>query len=303
LPSVSRPASLDEAAEVFAAANASRRSLMIRSQLTEGLHRLLEHEAGDLTCTVEAGMRLSALQDALAPYGQRLSLDPPGDPTIGALLAENLSGPLRHRFGAPRDLVLGVTLVLPDGTVASSGGKVVKNVAGYDLARLVCGSRGRFALIARVSFRLHPTPKAALTLAVETDDPAAVVAALLASQLQPSALDVLHPGGVLVLFEGSPAAVSAQLAAAQRLVGGRGVDGAAWERSRERQGGSRGRVRFEPGRLAETLAELDRGAVVRPSSGVAYTPGDMVSQGADPALERLLERIRLAFDPNGILAA
>ena len=174
-----------------------------------GLDRVLEHEAGDLTCTVEAGLRLSALQSALAEHGQRLSLDPPGDPTIGALLAENLSGPLRHRFGAPRDLVLGVTLVLGDGTIASSGGKVVKNVAGYDLARLVCGSRGRLALIARVSFRLHPLPRAAATLALETDDAAGAVAALLRSQLQPSALDVLHPGRVLVLFEGSSRAVEA----------------------------------------------------------------------------------------------
>ena len=96
------------------------------------------------------------LRAALAASGQRLSLDPPGDPTIGALLARNVSGPLRHRFGAPRDLVLGVTLVLADGTIASAGGKVVKNVAGYDLARLVCGSRGRLAFIARVELPAAP---------------------------------------------------------------------------------------------------------------------------------------------------
>jgi glycolate oxidase FAD binding subunit len=303
LPSVSRPTSLAEASEALAAANAARQTLRIGEQLTtEGLHRILEHEAGDLTCTVESGVRLSTLQSALAPHGQRLSLDPPGDPTIGALLAENVSGPLRHRFGAPRDLVLGVTLVLADGTVASSGGKVVKNVAGYDLARLVCGSRGRLALVARASFRLHPVPKAAQTLAVETDDAAGVVAALLASQLQPSALDVLHPGLVLALFEGSPAAVAAQVAAAQALVGGHETGADAWEASRGRQAAARGRVRFDPGRLGQTLAELDE-AVVRPSAGVAYTPSDTVSQGVDPARERLVERLRLAFDPNGVLAA
>ncbi len=174
---------------------------------TEGLSRILEHEAGDLTCTVEAGIRLSELNAELERHGQRLSLDPPGDPTIGALLAQNRSGPLRHRFGAPRDLVLGVTLVLADGTVASAGGKVVKNVAGYDLARLVCGSRGRLALVARASFRLHPLPKASRTLVVETADAAVVVRTLLRSQLEPSALDVLHPGRVAVLFEGAPRAV------------------------------------------------------------------------------------------------
>jgi glycolate oxidase FAD binding subunit len=300
LPSVS---SLEEASAALAAAHAESRTLRIGEELsTDGLHRILEHEAGDLTCTVEAGVRLSTLQAALDRYGQRLSLDPPGDPTIGALLAENVSGPLRHRFGAPRDLVLGVTLVLPDGTIASAGGKVVKNVAGYDLARLVCGSRGRLALIARASFRLHPVPKAAQTLAIETEDAAAVVHALLASQLQPSALDVLHPGGVLMLFEGSEHAISAQVSAARSLVGGAEVDATAWGESRRRQGESRGRVRFDPARLADTLAELEE-AVVRPAAGVAYTPGDTVSQGSDPSLERLLERIRLAFDPNGVLAA
>jgi glycolate oxidase FAD binding subunit len=269
---------------------------------TDGLDRILEHEAGDLTCTVEAGVRLSVLQAALGEHGQRLSLDPPGDPTVGALLAENLSGPLRHRFGAPRDLVLGVTLVLADGTIASSGGKVVKNVAGYDLARLVCGSRGRLALIARASFRLHPLPRAARTLAVETDDAAAAVAALLRSQLQPSALDVLHPGRVLVLFEGSPRAVEAQLADAQALVGGEEVGPEAWDESRRRQGATRGRIHFDPARLAVALRYLEAGAVVRPAAGVAYTPSDTVSQGADPAVARLLERIAQEFDPHGVLA-
>jgi glycolate oxidase FAD binding subunit len=300
LPSVS---SLEEASAALGAAHAEGRALRIGDSLTtEGLSRILEHEAGDLTCTVEAGVRLSSLQSALAPYGQRLSLDPPGDPTIGALLADNLSGPLRHRFGAPRDLVLGVTLVLADGTIASSGGKVVKNVAGYDLARLVCGSRGRLALIARASFRLHPLPKAARTLAIETDDPASAVRALLGSQLQPSALDVLHPGGVLVLLEGSPAAVAAQVAAAQALVGGLEVDADAWERSRARQAAARTRLRFDPGRLPETLAELDE-AVVRPAAGVAYTPSNNLLQGQQRALSALVERIRHEFDPRGVLAA
>jgi glycolate oxidase FAD binding subunit len=304
LPSVS---SLAEASETLAAAHAESRSLRIGEELTtEGLDRILEHEAGDLTCTVEAGVRLSTLQNALGEHGQRLSLDPPGDPTIGALLAENVSGPLRHRFGAPRDLVLGVTLVLADGTIANAGGKVVKNVAGYDLARLVCGSRGTLALIARASFRLHPLAKAAQTLAVETDDAAAVVAAILESQLQPSALDILHPGGVLALFEGSPRAVTAQIATAQGLVGGVEVELAVWERSRRRQGAASGRARFAPGRLADTLAGLDE-AVVRPAAGIAYTtnePSDTVSQGREPeAVRRLVEAIRLQFDPNGVLAA
>ncbi len=301
MPSVS---SLAEAAEVLATAHAEGRRLTIGESLsTEGLDRILEHEAGDLTCTVEAGLRLSTLQHALAEHGQRLSLDPPGDPTVGALLARNQSGPLRHRFGAPRDLVLGVTLVLADGTIASAGGKVVKNVAGYDLARLVCGSQGRLALIARVSLRLHPLPKAEQTLAIETDDAASVVRALLGSQLQPSALDVLHPGGILVLFEGSARAVAAQVAAAQGLVGGIEVDVGAWDVSRRRQATALQRIRFDPGLLEKTLDEL-RDAVVRPAAGVAYSadgmPRNRLLQGEIEQL--LVERIRCELDPNGVLA-
>jgi glycolate oxidase FAD binding subunit len=267
-----------------------------------GLDRVLEHEAGDLTCTVEAGLRLSALNDRLAEAGQRLSLDPPGDPTIGACLAGALSGPRRHRYGTPRDLVLGVTLVLADGTVASAGGKVVKNVAGYDLGKLVCGSGGRLALIARVSLRLHPLPAAARTLVVETSDPAAVIGELRRSQLVPSALDVLPPRRVAVLFEGGAAAVAAQLDRARQLVGGAEADEAVWDEARERQAAALGVVRFPPGDLRERLRELEDGAVVRAGAGVAYGARAEPPRRAD-ALAALHERIRAAFDPQGILAA
>ena len=232
MPSVS---SVEQASTALAAAHVEGRRIRIGVDLTtDGLTRVLEHDPGDLTCTVESGVRLSELREVLAAAGQRLSLDPPGDPTVGALLARNVSGPLRHRFGAPRDLVLGVTLVLGDGTIASAGGKVVKNVAGYDLARLVCGSQGRLAFIARASFRLHPLPKAAMTLLLESTNAARDVAGLLRSQLQPSALDVLHPGRVAVLFEGSERAVAAQTAAAHAFAGGAEADPAIWDESRSR---------------------------------------------------------------------
>jgi glycolate oxidase FAD binding subunit len=305
LPSVS---SLEEAAAALAEAHAAGRRVRIGEDLTtERLDRILEHDPGDLTCTVEAGVRLSTLRGALAASGQRLSLDPPGDPTIGALLARNLSGPLRHRFGAPRDLVLGATLVLADGTIASAGGKVVKNVAGYDLARLVCGSEGRLALIARASFRLHPLPGAVQTLVVEAEDTIRVVARLLASQLQPSALDVLHPGRVAVLFEGSERAVAAQLDRATALVGGAQADASVWDESREHQGASKSRVRFDPGELAAALQALQQ-AVIRPSAGVAYTAEALPSykllqaRSAD-AVEGLVAALRAQLDPRGVLAA
>ncbi len=299
MPSVS---SLTEASELLASAHAERRRVRIGEDVTtEGLDAILEHEAGDLTCTVEAGIRLSTLNAALARHGQRLSLDPPGDPTVGALLAGNASGPLRHRFGTPRDLVLGVTLVLADGTITSSGGKVVKNVAGYDLARLVCGSHGRLALIGRASFRLHPVPRTTRTLVVATDEPAAAVSALHRSQLEPSAVDVLHPGRLAVLFEGAERAAAAQLARARALVGRDEADGTVWEESRRRQGHARGRVRFEPGRLAEELAALPE-AVVRPAAGIAYTPAAQSrSSTSGDALGRLVARLEAELDPEGVL--
>jgi glycolate oxidase FAD binding subunit len=304
LPSVS---SLEEASAALAAAQREGRTLRIGDDLTaHGLNRILEHDPGDLTCTVEAGIRLSELRAVLAAAGQRLSLDPPGDPTIGALLARNVSGPLRHRFGAPRDLVLGVTVVLADGTVANAGGKVVKNVAGYDLARLVCGSEGRLAFVVRASFRLHPLPKAARTLLVETEDTglaasALVVSRLLGSQLQPSALDILHPGRVVVLFEGSPRAVDAQLEQAMSLVGGREAGEEIWQEARRRQGSSGGRVHFAPRDLPQSLLSGDE-AVIRPAVGVAYGLA-RITDDTPPDVRRLFDAIREQLDPSGVLAA
>jgi glycolate oxidase FAD binding subunit len=284
----------------MAAATADGTRLRIGEDLTtEGLDRLLEHEAGDLTCTVEAGIRLSVLQEALGRHAQRLSLDPPGDPTIGACLADNRSGPLRHRFGAPRDLVLGVTLVLGDGTIASAGGKVVKNVAGYDLGKLVCGSRGRLGLIARVSLRLHPVPAARGTLVAETGDPSAAALALLCSQVQPSALDVLHPGRVAVLFEGSERAVAAQLETARSLVGGAVAGEEVWAEARERQGRALGRLRFAPADLANALSTASE-AVARVAAGVAYVPG-LTGGVPSPGARRVQRALEEQLDPAGVL--
>jgi glycolate oxidase FAD binding subunit len=294
--------SLDEAATILREAGAAGRTIRIGEDLDlAGMTRVLQHESGDLTCTVEAGIRLSTLAAALAPAGQRLSLDPPGDPTIGACIARNLSGPLRHRFGAPRDLVLGVTLVLGDGEIVNAGGTVVKNVAGYDLGKLVCGSEGRLALVGRVSLRLHPIPAAAATVVVETDDPAPVAAALLgSSHVVPSALDVLQPGRVAVLFEGGAAAVAAQVESTLKLVGGAVADGSVWEESRTRQAAAGGRARFEPGALKAFLAGVPE-ALVRVAAGVGYVP-EPLPDGTPEPVRLLQERVRERFDPQGVLA-
>ena len=133
---------------------------------TRRLDHVLEHAAGDMTATVEAGCTIVALQQTLAEKGQRLALDPlwPNRATVGGVLATNDSGPLRHAFGSLRDLLIGVTVALPDGTLARSGGKVVKNVAGYDLPKLFTGSFGTLGVIVQATFRLHPLPADARTL-------------------------------------------------------------------------------------------------------------------------------------------
>jgi glycolate oxidase FAD binding subunit len=258
---------------------------------SDRLDRVLEHEAGDLTCTVEAELRLSALQEALAPHGQMLALDPPGDPTIGACLAANLSGPRRHRYGTMRDLVIGVTVVLPDGTVASAGGKVVKNVAGYDLGKLFCGSEGRLGRIVRLALRLHPIPEVAATV-VAPPDPALALA-VLRSTLVPSAVDVHWPQRLALLFEGSRRAVVAQVAAAHELIGAEPAGDEIWAEAAGRQSRAEGRLSFAPGSLAGVLAAEDE-AVVRVAAGVAHVPR-RVPDPRDPVEIALVERIVEAF--------
>jgi glycolate oxidase FAD binding subunit len=232
---------------------------------------LLEYEPGDLTAIVDAGMALGELQRHLARHGQRLSLDPPGDPTLGECLLEDLCGPLRHRFGTMRDLVLGVTVVLRDGLRASSGGKVVKNVAGYDLGKLFCGSRGRLGAVERLALRLHPKPVAARTVALE----GARWPELHRSQLVPSAVDLCE-GRLHVLCEGSPGAVDRQL----RELGGEECD--PWAALRELQATLPGRRRWEP------FETGDDAPLVRPGPRVAYTAAAPSGQWS-PLAERIVE--------------
>ena len=144
--------------------NPPRRADLILS--TARLDKVLEHAWGDMTATVHAGCTVAALQRTLAEHGQRLALDPlwAERATIGGILATNDSGALRTRFGSLRDLIIGITLALPDGTLAKSGGKVVKNVAGYDLPKLATGSLGTLGMITEAVFRLHPLPHETQTL-------------------------------------------------------------------------------------------------------------------------------------------
>ncbi len=186
---------------------------------TARLNAIVEHAHSDLTVTVEAGCALKELSDILAKQNQRLALDClwPSRATIGGILSTNDSGALRLRFGSLRDLVIGITLALPDGTLAKSGGKVVKNVAGYDLPKLVTGAFGTLGVITQATFRLHPMPKESRTvscLARDARDAQRLVLAIQDSKLAHSALQVrfvesMQPQ-IDVLFEATEAGCTAQ---------------------------------------------------------------------------------------------
>src|SRR5437762_7956527 len=186
---------------------------------TVRLNKILEHAWADLTVTVEAGCSIQTLQETLAQHGQRLALDPlwPEKATVGGILSTNDSGALRLRFGALRDLIIGVTIALPDGTLASSGGKVVKNVAGYDLPKLVTGAFGTLGVITRAVFRLHPLPLNSRSFSVSTANAEETQKLVLAVQdsklahafLQSHFSDEKPPASD-ILFEGTEAGLAAQ---------------------------------------------------------------------------------------------
>ena len=186
---------------------------------TRRLNRVIEHAWGDMTATVEAGCMFQQFQQTLTQHGQRLALDPlwPDRATIGGIVATNDSGPLRIRFGSLRDLIIGITLVLPDGTLAKSGGKVVKNVAGYDLPKLATGSLGTLGIITQAIFRLHPVPRESRTLTFDTTNGATMnsfLVKILDSQLVPTGLQVRaassSPIQVDLRFEGTATGCDAQ---------------------------------------------------------------------------------------------
>jgi glycolate oxidase FAD binding subunit len=192
---------------------------------TKRLDRILEHASGDMTATVQAGCTVAAFNQALARRGQRLALDPlwPQQATIGGILATDDSGPLRAAFGTLRDHLIGITVALADGTVARSGGKVVKNVAGYDLPKLFTGSFGTLGVITEATFRLYPLARSSVTLrfvAPTFDVLDQALSALTACSLVTAAVqietDENGEAQVMVLVEGLPEAIAGKV---RRVVG------------------------------------------------------------------------------------
>lgn len=186
---------------------------------TTAMNKVLTHNPGDMTVSVQAGIPLSALQEHVSGDGQWVALDPASaaaGATVGGLLAAGDSGPSRLKYGGMRDLVIGATVVLADGAVARSGGHVIKNVAGYDLAKLLHGSLGTLALIGEVVLRLHPKPPSRLTVSAPADADQATTAALAlaAGPLEPVSVEwvggtVEGPGALIVRVQGSVAVTEA----------------------------------------------------------------------------------------------
>jgi glycolate oxidase FAD binding subunit len=339
-PAALAPASLDEAAAAMRTLARDRLSVVFEGGGTDaglgaparadvvlrtaGLAGIVEHAPSDQIVAVQAGMPLATLQAALAPHGQRLALDPPlaERATAGGVLCANAFGPRRTRYGSVRDLVIGVTMIRADGVVARGGGKVVKNVAGFDLPRVLFGSLGTLGLVAEVVFRLHPLPEASATVLVPGVSPAdawALTKAALDARLEPAAVVAFEAPvgpilstraadgeGVWTLalrFEGFTPGVREQVDRLSALdaFGRRrperldGADEAAlWARHDNLRvaGDLRAKASFPPASLAgaaSTLTPLSRSlrgaaTVAYPTLGIAFTTG-VAGEGTARELE------------------
>lgn len=242
---VAAPASTQEAAAVLRVAAAHDLAVVVRGAGTKqdwaapprrldlvldttGLTGVVEHVSGDLVVVVRAGTQVAELRATLAGAGQQLALDTPWeDATVGGTIAADTSGPRRMAYGTLRDLLIGITVVRPDGVIARAGGKVVKNVAGYDLGKLFTGSYGTLGLITEAVFRLHPLPGASGYVLCRVPDPAAAgrcVSKTLDSQWVPAGVELdASPGReleVAVRLEGMPEALDGRAAAAAAHLGG-----------------------------------------------------------------------------------
>jgi glycolate oxidase FAD binding subunit len=280
---------------------------------TLGLDRIVEHNKGDLTAVLEAGVPLARAQEKFAQEDQMLALDPPdpGGSTIGGLIATADSGPLRSRYGGARDLVVGITVALGDGTIARAGGKVIKNVAGYDIAKLFTGAYGTLGAILEVAVRLHPLAPGTTTAAAGTNDAgelARAAAALTHAPLEHVGMDVRWGGGdgvLLCRFGGATSTEQAQ--AAVRVLEDAGIEGtviedddAIWDRQRDGQRSDEWAVvrvsgtQTDLSRVLELATRLGARVVGRAPLGVSW----LVLDDRSPAeAEQALAELRAELSP------
>jgi glycolate oxidase FAD binding subunit len=309
-----------------------------------GLDGVIDYQPADMTVAVRAGTPLADLQKVLAEHGQRIALDAArisSGATVGGLVATADGGPARHAYGTLRDMVIGITVVLADGTVARSGGHVIKNVAGYDLAKLFHGSLGTLGVIAEVVLRVYPIPKATRTLAVECapEEAFGLAGRIVTDALEPVALE-WFAGRLLARFEGTVDGV-ARRAAGLDAAGWREVDGAVWDEVANVALGAPGDTVFRCGTLpsrmpwfAARLAELagdsatlssslgvgvhtvrlragDAAAVLGSlrdevaSAGGSTTAirraGEVPAWGSPPPAVAVMRAVKQQFDPGGRL--
>lgn len=294
-----------------------------------GLDRVLERSEHDMTVSVQAGIRLEDLNRMLGETGQYLPLDPMGGPghTVGGLLATGLAGPLRLRYGSPRDFLIGLRVALPDGTLASSGGRVVKNVSGYDMNKLHYGALGSLGVIVAASFKVFPKPLHEITLETRSAQPIAEAARAQRLRMTPYAVEASSDGRVLARIAGSEAA-SRRIAAE---LGWPEAEAGVWEALATRRSDRWARISVPPAALPSILESLPSGAGwvssaavgtlhwfdfdpeaaarVRQSAEAAggslvlvAAPAEVKDRldawGTPPATLEVMRRLRQAFDPR-----
>lgn len=304
------PGTREDVASLLREANARRAMLPIPD--LRRLDRVIEHTPEDMTVTAEAGCTLGALQAHLATRGQWLPVDPPDAATltIADLIAFNPGGPRRFGFGTVRDHLIGMQVALADGRLVRSGGKVVKNVAGFDLLKLFVGAAHSLAIAVEATFKLLPRPETECfvrTRCATLDEARQSLDAVMASPVTPSVLDLhndsLHGGAFSVVlgFSGSFAEVDWQLAQAGRLGFGEPTTLDYEERFAALRVEPVRRWSVPPAVLTERLAQLDGAAfVARAGNGTIYFRGDARPPG--PLLPgALIRRVKETFDPHGIL--
>ena len=301
------PKDIDELSRCLA--KAGEKQDKIESIDLRALNRLLEHTPEDMTATVEAGMALAQLQAHLRKRGQWLPVDPPGAEqlTIAGLLENNASGPRRFGYGTIRDYVIGIAVVLADGRLIHSGGKVVKNVAGYDHAKLFIGSRGSLGVIVQVTFKVLPVPEAEEFVKITCasfDEANHRIESLLNSALSPVVFDlhnqsVSRNSVVIVLgFAGTREDVEWQLDAARAI-------GFNKRSSLEYEADFFNQPVLKMSVLPSKTVDALRGFpgcefMARAGNGIIWHKGGLHrNEGAATKLER---RLKQAFDPNDILA-
>jgi FAD/FMN-containing dehydrogenase len=303
------PDSAKQLAEFIAAKN--QRAEKLSAIDLRRMNHLLELTPEDMTVTVESGIPLAALQRELAKHQQWLPIDPPNAETtsIHEVLSKNLSGPRRFGYGTIREHLIGMKVVLADGRTIKSGGKVVKNVAGYDLAKLFIGAGDSLGIIVEATFKLRPLPQmdAFVSAATPVGGAGQILRAVLDSNLTPVIVDAYRDSRgdptrlVIVLgFAGTQAEVEWQLGVAHSL-GFTTPASLEYEAQFWTEPGTPNRISVLPSRVAETIADIGaRPCVARAGNGAIYFRGEPISQNRTLPTE-LMQRVKMAYDPKQIL--